>query len=147
MAHNVDATPMELGIPEDAAVSASPELDGVIDQTAEQVEGVDVESMPALKSLSRALPSERARVQAGLMKVAKNLPKDMLGAGEDGEISEELLENLDEEQFVAIFEDMEAIVFQMAENPDDMREWIISQEAPSDALTFAFQRVSALVGN
>lgn len=147
MAHNVDATPMELGIPEDAAVADHPELDGVIDQTAEQVEGVDVESMPALKSLSRALPSERARVQAGLMKVAKNLPKEWAAAGEDGEISEELLENLDEDQFVAIFEDMEAIVFQMAENPDDMREWIISQKASSDALTFAFQRVSALVGN
>lgn len=147
MAHNVDATPMELGIPEDAAVADHPELDGVIDQTAEQVEGVDVESMPALKSLSRALPSERARVQAGLMKVAKNLPKQWVGAGTGGEVDDDLLESLDEEQFVAIFEDMEAIVFQMAEDPDDMREWLVSQESPSDALTFAFQRVSALVGN
>lgn len=147
MAHNADATPMELGIPEDAAVADHPELDGVIDQTAEQVEGVDVESMPALKSLSRALPSERARVQAGLMKVAKNLPKQWVDAGTGGEVDDDLLESLDEEQFVAIFEDMEAIVFQMAENADDMREWLITQESPSDALTFAFQRVSALVGN
>ncbi len=145
-----EATPWSPAVPEDAAVSARPELDGVTAQTVQHVEGVDTESMPGLKDMSRSLPSERMRIQGTMMHVVKALPKEWVEAGAkdiEAKLQDGGLEKLDPDAFVGMFEQMEDLVFQLAVDADAMREWIVSQDAPMDALVYAFNRVSSTVGN
>lgn len=151
-AHRVatEATPWDANVPDDAVVSPAPELDGVTPQTTQPVDGVDVDSMPALNDLSRALPSERARIQAAMMKVAKTLPKEWVEAGSEGvdrAVANGGLEDLDPDTFVSIFDQMEVLVFQVAKDAEAMREWMVSQESVNDALVYAFNRVCQIVGN
>lgn len=145
-----EATPWSPAVPEDAAVSARPELDGVTAQTVQQVEGVDTESMPGLKDMSRSLPSERMRIQGAMMQVVQALPKEWIEAGSndiEAMLLDGGLEELDPNALVAMFEQMEGLVFQLAEDEGAMREWIVSQDSSMDALVYAFNRVSSTVGN
>lgn len=145
------ATPWEESLPEDAVVSESPELGGVVPElSAGEVEGVDTESMPALRDMSRLLPSQRAQVQAAMMRVVQSLPEEWVQSGAEGvqdAIGENGLGDIDPDAFVAMFEHMEKLVFDTAADADAMREWMVAQESPTDALTYAFGRVSEVAGN
>lgn len=144
------ATPWEEPLPQDAAVSATPELEGVTPETTTGVDGVDVESMPSLRELGRLMPSERAKLQATMIRVAKSLPEEWVNSDSDdvqNVILDKGLEGLDPDTFVNIFKSMEQIVFEVSADKDAMREWILDQDSPSDALTYAFSRVSEALGN
>lgn len=106
------------------------------------VEGVNVDTLPAFRSLQGLLPSARMHVQIKLMELAKDLPTD-----DEDKISELLTS--EPERLGVLIDKMESLVLENAKDRADMEKWLISHDggAGINALFYAFGKLTDILGN
>lgn len=136
---------------EDTAIKdPEPVLATVAPQFAEEVTGVDVDSLPAFKPFQRMLPAQRIKAQAELAKVATSLPvkfldQDGSGVSIDADINSLTSEDLD--AVAGMVARVQDIVLDAAADREAMENWLLDQENPMDAVMFAFTKYQATLGN
>lgn len=116
----------------------------------EDPEGVDVVSMPAVKDVRRLRPSARLVYRAKLAKIAEAVPEnaeDMAQVDPDNISVEDMAKLAGQmDDMAKLFELMEDLVFDLAEDPREMEEWLLAQDDPESAVSYAFSRVSSALG-
>ncbi|MBC3186365.1 hypothetical protein H7347_07230 [Corynebacterium sp. zg-331] len=133
-------------VEQEAITDAAPALAGVGPEflPAEAAEGVDVESMPPLKELSRLLPSKRTKIKAQVASIAQRAQGvDALRV--EGVDESVLLNHLGE--VADMIEAAETFVLDMAQDRDAMEAWLIEQEQGESAVMLAFSKASEALGN
>lgn len=132
--------------PEGAHVDAVPVLSGVVpEQSAEQeTEGVDMASMPELRSMRGMLPSAQFAVQARMLKLVKDMPDEW----RDGEGQADLdVKDMDFDALSDLITGAETFVLDLAKDREAMTDWLIAQENGMQAVMGAFTKATELLGN
>lgn len=126
-------------MPESAVTDETKEVSALAPQLSE----AEFEGMPAFAPVGKMLPSQRMARNAKLIKLVQSMPEQWRG----GDMQVDNVADMDADALVALFEGIEQIVFDLAANEDEMREWIMGQDEPETALMAAFSRAAELLGN
>lgn len=121
-----------------ALADVAPEFD--TPEMAKAFEDVDFSTMPPFKEMKRMLPAQRFHVKRVIAEIGQSVTADFGSAGDD--LTAEQLAATDEMMSKA-----QAFVLDMAEDEDDMKAWLMSQESGESALMAAFATVAKTLGN
>lgn len=142
MADQTDQTTQDHAAEDDQAVLATVAPEFNPDDTT----GVDVEGFPALRDFGRMLPAARMRIQTDTAKMAAGLPAKFTKQGTgDQDLTNLTPEDLD--SMADMFESIQTLLLDNAQDQEAMENWLIDQEDPIKGILYGFSQFQANLGN
>lgn len=145
-----EANDYEPKLPQDAIADETPALANVAPEFAEAQEDVDLSTLPAFKGMNHLMASQRMGMKLRLVEIASTLPEEMRDGKTNVSIDADSPDENTLEALKAITEMLskcESLLLDIAANPEDMREWLSTQESAEQATMAAFTVAAERLGN